>query len=56
MIIFEGEFEVLEKERIKYIVNQMEKIDEDIAVVNEVSYIFSQVGKDIIVKKINTVI
>ena len=56
MIIFEGEFEIIEKEKIKHIVNQMGKIDEDIAVVNEISYMFSQVGKDIIVKKINTVI
>lgn len=56
MIIFEGEFEVLEKEIARQIVSQLGEVNEDIAVVNEVSYVFTQSGKDVIVKKINKVI
>lgn len=53
MIKFEGNFEVLEKEIIKQIVNELGEVNEDIAVVNDISFKFSQVGKDIIVKKID---
>lgn len=55
MIKFEGDFEVIEKEMVIQIVNQIGEIDEDIAVVNEIQYMFSQVGKDIVVKKINKI-
>ena len=55
MIKFEGDFEVIEKAMVIQIANQMGKVDEDIAVVNDVQYMFSQDGKDIIVKKINKI-
>lgn len=56
MIKFEGDFEVLEKEIIKQIVNELGEINEDMAVVNDVTFKFSQVGKDIIVKKIDKLV
>ncbi|MEG2290879.1 MAG: hypothetical protein RSC24_12970 [Clostridium sp.] len=56
MIKFEGSFEVLEREIIKQIVNEMGDVNEDIAVVNDVTFKFTQVGKDIVVKKIDKIV
>lgn len=56
MIKFEGSFEMLEKEIIKQILNEIGEVNEDIAVVNDIAFKFSQVGKDIVVKKVDKVI
>lgn len=56
MIKFEGSFEVLEKEIIKQIVNEIGDVNEDIAVVNDITFKFTQVGKDIVVKKIDKIV
>ncbi|MBB6713726.1 hypothetical protein [Clostridium gasigenes] len=56
MIKFEGDFEILEKAMVIQIVNEIGEIDEDIAVVNDVQYMFSKEGKDIVVKKINKIL